>query len=119
MTTRQTLLLETLLKRQITRPGPVYLYRKPQGPPLASKEKLDRTLWAITQGFDFGPLMTGDQQQARQVAQEYLSYLRKRAAQHKVPYSELRRRLKEISPHMRRGLMTFYTYFDAKVKTAS
>ena len=117
MIVRRPLLIETLVSRQITRPGPVYMYRKPGGPPQPTDKKLDRTLWNITQSFDFSPLMNGDQQQARQVAQDFLSFLKKRSSQDGLEYRGIVDRLKKISPHIRRSMLTFHSYLDAQIKT--
>jgi hypothetical protein len=63
--------------------------------------------------------MTGDQQQARQVAEDYFAHLKKSADQQRIPFEDLKKRLKEISPHLKRGLLTFFTYFDGKLKAGS
>jgi hypothetical protein len=116
---RTPLLIETLVTKQITRPGPIYMYRRPMGPrpPTLKGEKLNRFLHKVGQHFDFAPLMNGDQQQARQIAGDYYKHVLASARQEGISEEEIKRRLKDISPHLRRGLMTFFTYFDAKLKT--
>lgn len=114
---RTPLLLETLVTRRITRPGPIYLYRRPAGPRPPKKESINRFLHRAAQHFDFGPIMTGDQQQARQVAGDYYQHLKQAAKESGISEKEIKDRLKEISPHLRRSLNTFFTYLDAKIKT--
>ena len=116
---RKPLLLETLVTKKITRTGDTYLYRRPTGPRPASREQINRVLHKANQHFDFGPLMTGDQQQARQVALDYFRYLKGEAKTQGVSDAELIDRLKQTSPHLRRSLLTFFTYLDAKVKTGA
>lgn len=113
---RQHLLIETLVRQQRTRTVPHYLFRKPQGPPSAQNKQLDRFLHSVAQDFDFGPLFTGDQQQARQIAMDFIEHVKKNAKRAKLDPSEVIARLKRISPHVRKGLLTFHSYFDAKVK---
>ena len=116
---RSPLLVETLVSKQITRPGPIYLYRRPTGPKATTigMEKLNRFLHRAAQHFDLGPVLNGDQQQARQVATDYYNHIMREAKQAKIPEEEIKKRLKDISPHLKRSLMTFFTYFDAKLKT--
>lgn len=116
MIERRALLVETLVRRQITRTGQTYLYRKPTGPRPTSEE-MNRFLHKAAQEFDFGPLMTGDQQQARQLATDYFEFLKKSAKNAGIAEDDLVARLKQISPHLQAGFRTFYTYLDAKVKT--
>lgn len=114
---RSELLIESLMQRQMTRQGPIYLYKKPVGPPATSDEKLSKFLWDTAQRFDLSPIIHGDQQQARWVAQDFVAFLKKRAAQERIPFEEVRKRMKTIGPHMRRSVATFYTYLDAKVRS--
>ena len=116
---RSRLLIETLVAQKITRTGQTYLYRRPTGPRPASREAINRFLHKAAQHFDFGPLMTGDQQQARQVATDYFQHLKREARSKRVPEEELIERLKQTSSHLRRSLLTFFTYLDAQIKTGS
>jgi len=114
---RQTLLAENLISRQLTRVGPVFMFRKPQGPPVADDASVDRWLHKTTQAFDFSPLFMGDQFQARVVAQRYTEHLKKQARRDDLEWSSVSKRLKEISPHLLRGFRTFFAYYDGAVRT--
>jgi hypothetical protein len=116
MIQRQQLLVETLVKRQMTRQGEIYMFRKPMGPPPGDL-KIDKFLHRIAQLFDFGPLFNGDQQQARQVARDYIGHLKKHAAREKIPWGKVSGRLRRSSPHLRNGLLTFFVYYDARIKS--
>jgi len=115
---RQTLLVETLVTRTITRRGPVFMYRRPQGPPVTSDDSIDRWLHKTTQAFDFSPMFNGDQYQSRIVAERYLAHLKKESAREGMDWGEVASRLKQISPHLRRGFQTFFSFFDASVRTS-
>lgn len=114
---RTPLLLETLTSRRTTRAGPLYLFRRPAGPPATNDVYLDQWLHKIGQTFDFTPLLNGDQLQARDVALGYLKHLKTEAKREGMDWAPLAARLKQISPHIRRGLMSFHSYFDANLKT--
>lgn len=116
---RQRLLVETLISRTITRRGPVFMYRRPQGPPVTSDETLDRWLHKTTQTFDFAPLFNGDQHQARIVAERYLEHLKKEARREGMDWSALAARLNQVSPFLRRGFQTFFSFFDSATRTRS
>jgi len=115
---RTPLLLETLTTRQTTRSGPVYLFRRPAGPPVTNDVYIDRWLHETGQKFDFTPLFNGDQMQARTVAQGYIKHLKDQAKKDGMDWDVISRRLKEISPHILRSLRTFHSYFDARLKTS-
>ena len=116
---RQPLLIETLLKRRISRAGGVYSYRPSVGPPAVSDQRIDKFLHAANQQYDMGPILKGDLQQAKQIALDYLNYIKEQSSKAKLPEDEVLSRLKESMPHIRRSLLTFYTYLDAKVKSMS
>ena len=113
---RQELLLEYLIKRKKTRQSDVYHYRKPVGPP-PGDDTLDRLIHAAAQEFDFGPLVTGDQQQARQIAQDFIEHLSRHSRSQGVDKKDVHARLKQMSPYIRRGLMFFHTTLDGRLKT--
>lgn len=110
-------LLETLVTKQITRTGGVYLFRPTVGPPAVSNQKIDRFLHDANQRFDLGPILKGDQQQSRQIALDYLRFIKSEANRLKIPKKETMARLRNSLPHIRRSLLTFFTYLDAQVKT--
>jgi hypothetical protein len=113
---RQGLLLEYLIKRRKTRQSDVYFYRKPMGPP-PGDEKINRLIHAAAQEFDFGPLITGDQQQVRQIASDFIEHLTKHARSQGVDKKIVHARLKQMSPFIRRGLMFFHATLDGRLKT--
>ncbi len=113
---RQELLLEYLIKRRKTRQSNVYHFRKPVGPPRGD-EKIDRLLHAAGQSFDFGPLMTGDQQQARQMATDFIEQVVSQARAEGVDKKIVLARLKQMSPFIRRGLFLFHATLDGRLKT--
>jgi len=82
-----------------------------------SDNSLDKWIHGATQTFDFTPLFNGDQIQAREVAEGYLKHLKKEASHSEMDWEVVSKRLKESSPHLRRGLMTFFAYYDGRVKT--
>lgn len=110
-------LLETLVTKQITRTGGVYLFRPTVGPPAVSSQKIDRFLHDVNQRFDLGPILKGDQQQSRQLAFDYMRFVKSEAERLKVPKEETMKRLRNSLPHIKRSLLTFFTYLDALVKT--
>lgn len=114
---RQPLLLETLITRRMTRQGNIYMFRRPAGPP--PNETLDRWIHKATQTFDFTPVFNGDQQQARWVAQDFLKHLEQEAKRDGMDWSAVRTRLRQTSPYLRRGLQTFFVYYDGKVRSGS
>ena len=115
---RQPLLIETLLSRRISRAGSVFAYRPTVGPPAVHDQKIDKFLHYANQQYDMGPILKGDQQQARTIALDYLNYIKQQAKKANLPEDAVMRRLKESMPHIKRSLLTFYTYLDAKVKTS-
>lgn len=112
---REPLLLETLVSRRMTRQGEIFMWRRPQGPP-PGDDQIDRWLHQATQSFDFAPLFNGDQQQARIVAQRYIEHLKKTASQDGIDWRSVKERLKQVSPHLRRGLRTFFAFYDAAIR---
>lgn len=115
---RARLLSENLIARRMTRQGEIFMYRRPQGPPSGSNEAVDRWLHQVTQSFDFSPLFNGDQQQARGVAQRYLEHLKQEARRDRMKWPEIAARLKQISPHLRRGFQTFFAFYDAALRSS-
>ena len=111
---RRPLLLETMVSRRMTRQGEIYTYRRPAGPP--PNEAVDRWLHKTAQVFDFTPLFNGDQQQARWVAQDYIKHLRDQANRDGMDWDEVKERLRQAGPHVRRALNTFFVYYDSQVK---
>lgn len=114
---RQALLCESLIARRMTRQGTIYMFRRPTGPP--PNEKLDRWIHKATQIFDFTPLFNGDQQQARWIAQDFLQHMRQEAKRDRMDWSEVRERLRQSSPYLRRGLNTFFAFYDGKIRSGS
>jgi hypothetical protein len=112
---RQPLLMETLITRRMTRQGKIYMFRRPAGAP--PNEDLDRWVHKATQTFDFTPLFNGDQQQARWVAQDFLKHMREEANRDGKDWVEVRARLRKQSPYLRRGLQTFFVYYDGKLRS--
>jgi len=112
------LLVETLITRRMTRQGQIYMFRKPQGPPVTDDRHLDQWLHKATQSFDFSPIFSGDQQQARIVAQDYLQHLKKEASRERLEWGPLARRLKQVSPHLRRGFSTFFAFYDGSLRSS-
>lgn len=107
--------MESLITRRMTRQGNIYMFRRPTGAP--PNETMDRWLHKATQTFDFTPLFNGDQQQARWVAQDFLKHLKTEAADDGMDWEEVRSRLRQASPYLRRGLMTFFVYYDGRVRS--
>jgi hypothetical protein len=101
----------------MTRQGPIYMYRRPSGPP--PNDEVDRWVHKATQTFDFTPLFNGDMQQARWVAQDFLKHLQQEARREGVDWSVAKARLRQASPYLRRGLMTFFAYYDGRLKSGS
>lgn len=114
---RSPLLLEALIKKTMTRQGPIYSFRKPAGPPAHDDIRTIKFIWDATQRFDLTPIIQGDQQQARWAAQDYIEHLKRRARAEGIPFEKVRERIKRIGPHMRRSLATFYTYLDGRART--
>lgn len=115
---RRQLLVEFVTKRQMTRQGPIYNYKKPVGPPTGDA-RIIKFIWDATQTFDLTPIMQGDQQQSRWAAQDYVKHLKKAAAKAGIPFQQVLKRLKTMGPHMRRGLLSFHTYLDARARSGS
>lgn len=109
--------METLITRRMTRQGPIYMFRRPAGPP--PNEDVDRWIHKATQSFDFTPLFNGDQQQARWVAQGFLKHLQMEARRDHMDWDEVRARLRQSAPFLRRGFQTFFVYYDSKLKSGS
>jgi hypothetical protein len=99
----------------MTRQGNIYMFRRPAGPP--PDEEIDRWLHKATQVFDFTPLFNGDQQQARWVAQDYLRHLQQEAKRDGMDWGDVRARLRQASPYLRRSLVTFFTYYDGRIRS--
>jgi len=112
---RQPLLIE-MLTRRISRSGNVYMYRPTVGPPAVSNQKIDLFLHKANQRFDLSPILKGDQQQAKQVALDYHSFIMGEAERGGFSKDEVTARLRESLPHLKRSLLTFYTYLDANAK---
>jgi hypothetical protein len=93
------------------------MYRKPHGPPSAVDQNIDQWLHRSSQAFDLSPLMNGDQVQATALAQHYIEHLKAEAGRASLNWQAVVERLRQISPHFRRGLMTFSTILDARLRT--
>lgn len=104
-----------MTRQQLSRSGRVYNYRRQTGLP-QTREKINRSIWETARQFDFGPIISGDQQQTRQLAFDFIGALKDYAKRQNLPYSELQDRLKEISPHIRKGLLNFHSYLDSQIK---
>ncbi len=115
---REPLLIETLLQRRISRSGNVYSFRPTVGPPAVSSQKIDKFLHSANQRFDISPILKGDQQQAKQVALDYLTFIKHEAADAGLQEEEVMKRLQGSMSHLKRSLLTFYSYLDARVKAA-
>lgn len=115
---RRPLLVEQLIKRRMTRQGNIYMFRRSAGLPATEDKHLDEWIHKATQSFDFTPLVLGDQQHARWVAQDYLKHLKTEANRDGMDWKELAGRLKKISPFVRRAFQVFWTYHDAQVRSA-
>lgn len=109
--------METLVRRRMTRQGNIYVYRRPTGPP--PNETMDRWIHKASQVFDFTPVFNGDQQQARWVAQDYLNHMQTEAKRDGMDWNAVRARLRQSSPFLRRGLQTFFAYYDGKIRSGS
>jgi len=101
----------------MTRQGPIYMYKRTAGPP--PNDDLDRWIHKATQAFDLTPVMSGDQQQARWVAQDYFNYLKTQARRDGMDWKTIVARLKQVAPFLRRSLASFFTYYDAQARNAS
>ena len=113
---REPLLIETLLQRRISRSGNVYSFRPTVGPPAVGGQKIDKFLHDANQRFDISPILKGDQQQAKQVALDYFSFIKREAASAGLKEDEVMKRLQGSMSHLKRSLLTFYSYLDARVK---
>lgn len=113
---REPLLIETLLSRRISRSGDVYSFRPTVGPPAVGNQKIDKFLHRANQRFDISPVLKGDQQQAKQTALDYFKFIKNEADKAKLPEKEVMGRLKGSMPHLKRSMLTFYSYLDARVK---
>jgi hypothetical protein len=112
---RQRLLGEALVSRTATRSGPVFSYRKPQGPPPGA-DTIDRWLHKTIQTFDLTPLVSGDRLQTSMLADHLLDYLKSEATRAGVDWSAVAARLKQSSPHLRQGLLAFSSNYDARLR---
>lgn len=113
---RRNLIIESIMTRQqITRSGNVYNYRRPSGAS-SINEALNKFLWSVAKSFDFGPIISGDSQQTRQVALDLITSITKQAKRQNIPVSEVKEKLREKSPHIRRGLLNFHSYLDSQLK---
>lgn len=115
---RQPLLVEQLIKRRMTRQGNIYMFRRSPGLPATQDKHLDEWIHKATQSFDFTPLVLGDQQHARLLAQDYFKHLQTEAQHDRKDWVEIRSRLKQISPFLRRALQTFFVYYDSQVRSS-
>ena len=109
--------MESLITRRMTRQGPIYMFRRPTGPP--PNDAVDRWVHKAAQSFDFTPVFNGDQQQARWVAQDYIKHLQSEARRDGMDWGVVRARLRESAPYLRRGLHTFFVHYDGKLKSGS
>jgi len=100
-------LLEALIRRRATRQGFVFSRRETAEPPKPESPLVDELIHTVSQHFDFSPLFSGDQVQARQLATAFLEHMKLVAREINVPWDEVQARLSVMDPYWRKTFTLF------------
>lgn len=106
---------EVLVRQQKTRQGLVFKRREAAGPPPSGNPLLDELLHTAAQHFDFSPVFSGDQNQARQAAQLFKQHVLLIAREVGVSEQEVNERLDTLLPFWRTALRRFLTTVRAEL----
>lgn len=106
---------EVLTRQQKTRTGLVFKRREAAGPPPSENRLLDEMLHMAAQHFDFSPLFSGDQNQARQAAQLFRQHISVIAQEVGVSEEEVKERLNTLLPFWRTAFRRFLATIRAEI----